>query len=321
MSVVNGFRLVSNSEVQALKLCPRKWWLAWFRGLAPRDREVTGIRSTGTRLHIGLEARYQPGVLGDRTAVLTALRAAQEADARILTERGWSLEQLEKDAVLETVMLEGYLEWLDETGEDSFLEVVDSEAYLEGVLPGTDGKYPVKVIGKLDVRLLDIRTGRRRFMDHKSVSTFKVPNLRQNPQLLHYHLLELLTATPFDQRCDAALYNMLRRVKRGSRSKPPYYQRIQVEHNKHEIANYARQLAGTATRIDRLETALAKRPEDHQFYVPPTPGDHCSWKCPFTKVCPMFDDGSRAEAALEADFQQISPLDYYQGREREEVEE
>lgn len=321
MTVVDGFRLLSNSEVQAFKLCLRKWWLAWHRGMAPREKEVTGIRSTGTRLHIGLEARYQPGVLGDRTAVLTALRAAQEADMRVLLERSWSTAQLEKDSQLEVIMLDGYLDWLKETGEDSFLEVVDSEAYLEAVLPGTSGQHPVKIIGKLDLRLIDTRTGRRRFMDHKSVTTFKVPNLRQNGQLLHYHLLELLSATPFDQRCDVALYNMLRRVKRGPNSKPPFYMRVEVEPNKHEIANYGRQLAGTATRMDRLATALDKRPEDHQFYAPPTTGAHCSWKCPFNKVCPMFDDGSRAEAALEADFQQINPLDYYQGREREEVEE
>ena len=77
--LVNGYRLVSNSEIQTFKQCRRKWWLQWYRGLASRQTEVQGVRSTGTRLHIGLDAYYQPEGQSTRAA-LAALAATQAED-------------------------------------------------------------------------------------------------------------------------------------------------------------------------------------------------------------------------------------------------
>jgi hypothetical protein len=325
--LVNGYRLVSNSEIQTYKSCKRKWWLAYFRGLTSRTVEVQGVRSTGTRLHIGWQAFYQPGVQSAQAAI-DALREAQAEDlAKLQPDQfGFLNDDLRKKLIsdfdLERIMLEGYFEWLAETGADADLEVVSSETYLEGSFPVTlaDGSPPVKVIGKVDTRVVDRRTGRRRFMDHKSVTVFEDPQLlRLNEQTLHYLLLEWLNTGEGEARCDAAYYNMARRVKRTAKAVPPFYQRITIERNQHELESYIRRLTGVIGDIQRTEQTLDARPEMAAYVAYPTPSRDCTWKCPFFKVCPLFDDGSRVEAAVEAQYVQHNPLDYYQGRE--EVEE
>jgi hypothetical protein len=232
------------------------------------------------------------------------------------------MKKLQSDFQLEQIMLDGYFEWLAETGADSNLEIVSSETYLEASFPVTlaEGTPPVKIIGKIDTRVTDRRTGRRAFLDHKSVTVFENPQLLKiNEQTLHYLLLEWLTTEEGEARCDAAYYNMARRVKRSSRAVPPFYQRIVIERNQHELESYIRRLTGVIGDIQQVEKTLDARPEMAAYVAYPTPSRDCTWKCPFFTQCPMFDDGSRVEAALEANFVQHNPLEYYQGRE--EVEE
>lgn len=316
MTVVNGFRLVSNSEIQTFKQCQRKWWLQWFRGLAPKGIEVQGIRATGTRVHIAMEALYQPEP-GD---ALGALVSAQSTDMAIAEASEFTdMKKLLSDFQTERIMVEGYLEWLQETGADAHLEVVGSEIYLEAELPGVYGRAdlpPVKIIGKVDTRVRDTRTGEKRFIDTKTVTTFLVPMLSQNQQILHYELLESLQ--PGGERSAGAYYNMLRRVKRSAKAVPPFYKRVTITHNQHEIDNYTQHLVGVVTNIQLAERYLMENPDMHHLVAYPTPHRDCSWKCPFVKECRLFDDGSRVEDALANGFTTINPLDYYQGKEVEE---
>lgn len=325
--LVNGYRLVSNSEMQTFKQCRRKWWLQWYRGLVSRQAEVQGVRSTGTRLHIGWQAYYQPEVQSTGAAMAALVQAQQEDLAKLQPDAyGFINDDLRRkllsDFQLEQIMLEGYFEWLAESGEDSNLEIVSSETYLEASFPVTlaDGTPPVKVIGKIDTRVTDRRTGRRAFLDHKSVTVFENPQLLKiNEQTLHYLLLEWLTTEEGEARCDAALYNMARRVKRTAKAVPPFYKRIRIERNQHELESYIRRLTGVIGDIQQVEKTLDRSPEMASYIAYPTPSRDCTWKCPFFVQCPMLDDGSRVEAALEAQFTVHNPLEYYQGRE--EVEE
>jgi hypothetical protein len=43
----------------------------------------------------------------------------------------------------------------------------------------------------------------------------------------------------------------------------------------------------------------------------PHPTRDCSWKCQFQSICPMFDDGSAVERAIEDQFVVGSPYAYY----------
>jgi hypothetical protein len=51
--------------------------------------------------------------------------------------------------------------------------------------------------------------------------------------------------------------------------------------------------------------------ENHLDVVPPSPSDDCSWKCDFHLVCPMFDNGSRAEDMLTAHYRKGNPWSRY----------
>lgn len=324
MTLVNGVYKISNSEVQTFKHCRRRWWLSWYRGLTPRRQTVNSPASTGGRIHEALAAYYVPDgeVPGDP---LTVLAAAQKRDMDIILTR--RLEEFGEDEErrsneeeseltrafdLERAMIQGYLEWLTDTGVDSDLEVIDSEKYVEAALHETPG---VLLIGKIDARTVSHQTGRRRFIDHKTVGSFIIPTLSLNEQMLHYHLIEWLNTAEGEERCDGALYNMLRKVKRTRASKPPYYERRPVDHNIHELLSYQARLTGTVEVMLDV-TARLDAGEDPKTVVYPTPGRDCSWICPFFRVCRMFDDNSRVEAALENLYEERNPLDYYGGREK-----
>ncbi len=77
-------------------------------------------------------------------------------------------------------------------------------------------------------------------------------------------------------------------------------------------------LIGTLIQIERAEQMLSVG-ADHHIECPPRPSRDCLWKCPFLKICPMFDDGSRVEAAIEEHYEVRNPLDYYGGQEKSEL--
>src|SRR5690606_37584810 len=112
----------------------------------------------------------------------------------------------------ERAMVEGYLQWLAETGVDSGLRVVASETYLEAPLDVPGVEVEVKLIGKIDVRVVREYDGARLFIDHKTTGSLTEPlkTIRLDPQMLHYHVLEWLSDVEA-ARCDGALYNMLRK--------------------------------------------------------------------------------------------------------------
>jgi PD-(D/E)XK nuclease superfamily len=328
MTVVDGVRLVSNSEIQTFKDCPRKWWLAWHRGLKPKTQSVIGPRSTGTRLHVALAALYRPnGTLTDMWGALADVHAEdlQRLDAQVVEAQfGDNLtggtdelhKKLSSDFDLESAMIEGYAQWLEETGIDSQLEVISAEQKVEAPFTELRG-VPVHLIAKIDARVRNAMTGAVKFIDHKSVGTLVDTTLGINQQMLHYHVIEDLAAAPGEPRCEGALYNMLRKIKRTRGSKPPYYGRIPIDHNKFELEGYRNQLIGTIGRIAATEEALAGH-VPHQVAVPSRPSRDCTWKCDFFKICRMFDDGSRVDAAIEDHYVVGDPLSHYTDKETDE---
>lgn len=320
----DGTLFVSNSEVQTFKRCRRKWWLKWYRNLEVKVEDPTGARALGNRVHRALKALYVPAgqtPQDPRDALERAITDDWTKLTKAVAEQGWGeppatlVDQFQKDTSLERAMVEGYVEWLAETGADRGLEVVAPETYVEVDLevPGPAGR-PTKLIGKLDVRLIRESDGVRLFMDHKSVGdlTRPVKTVHIDEQMLHYHLIEWLKFLQGEEemRCDGAIYNMLRKVKRTAKANPPFYGRVEVRHNERELTSFRTRLIGTIQQMavvrDRLDAG-----EDPLLIVFPTPTSNCSWDCDFFAVCPMFDDGSRVEDALEAQYRVANPLGYY----------
>lgn len=304
-----NIRKYSNSEIQAFKRCRRKWYLSWYRGLAPKQVIPIGVVAIGSRLHGALEVGYMPGgPYHDK--ILDTLEYLIREDRKIIeiyddeTKR-----QFESEADLERRMLAGYVDWLEETGADSELEVINSETYVERPI------NPEEVlIGKLDVQIRDTATNRILFMDHKSVGSLTQPTLRLNEQLLHYMTLldtpEISGSIPSVPA--GGLYNMLKRSKRTERAKPPFYHRIEVLHNHITLQNFWRRLMGTINDIKHVQFMLDHQMTDTNVAAYPTPSPNCSWDCAFFKICGMFDDGSRVEDAISDQYEVVDPLAYYE---------
>jgi len=331
VTIVDGVRLVSNSEVQTFRDCPRRWWLAWYRGLTPRTADVKSPAATGTRIHVALASYYVPEGEAPADPLQTLDRVQREDLAAFetqiptqFTEDGWwpgseKVYELERSALqsqfdLEHAMIEGYVQWLAESGADEDIEVIAPEAYVEATLfeDSAFGGH-VKLIGKLDARVRSRTTGRRKFIDHKTVGSLIDPMLGLNQQMIHYQVIEWLNTEEGEARCDGALYNMLRKVKRTRAARPPFYNRTPIDHNIHELESHIARMRHFLWQVDFAEVDM-ERGEDHHYVVPPRPSRDCVWKCQFFKVCRMFDDGSRVEDAVEALYEKRDPLSYYGGR-------
>ena len=136
---------ISNSEIQTYKDCKRKWWLTYYRELGLVVEDLTGARKLGTNVHTVLGDWYKDGadpVNGIITIYAEQIKAVEAA--------GQDAAKLRKDADLTLAMVEGYLQWVDETGQDIDLELVGTEQVIE---------YPIEVVGhevllrgKLDAR-------------------------------------------------------------------------------------------------------------------------------------------------------------------------
>jgi hypothetical protein len=61
--------------------------------------------------------------------------------------------------------------------------------------------------------------------------------------------------------------------------------------------------------------------ESHFRHAYPKPSRDCKWKCQFFAICPLFDDGSAAEAALSDAFESSDPYGYYGIEEKKGSEE
>lgn len=151
---------ISQSESSVFRECRRKWWLGTYRGLQPREERVTGPLALGTRIHACLEAYYTDG----RNPV-DVHRELIENDRLELALVERDVTELEKEAELGRIMLEGYINWLEETGADADYEVVSAEEILTVPLP----HHGVEMVGKLDMRIRRKSDGVRLFMDHKAL--------------------------------------------------------------------------------------------------------------------------------------------------------
>lgn len=317
---VDDRRRISNSELQTFKHCRRRWWLGWFRGLRLRDEPQTGPLPLGTRVHLALAAYYVPagqvpvdpreeleGILArDELRVLASVHERDASDAATV------MADFKHDADLARAMIEGYVEWLAETGADQGYRVIAPEQALFVVIP-MSGEYPdILLTGRLDVRLRRESDGVVLFMDHKTTGSFEqlTKMLVWDEQMRHYHVLERGNRQEGDPPVAGALYNMLRKVKRTAQANPPFFQRVEVRHSTHDLDKFTTRLIGEYEELMHVQRQLTVG-ADHQRVAYPSPGDRCTWGCEFSAVCPMFDDGSRAEDFITEHYVRVNPLDRY----------
>jgi PD-(D/E)XK nuclease superfamily len=294
---------VSNSELQQFRACRRQWWLRYYRGMMPKNKDYTGPLALGTRLHGALEHYY-----ADNVPLLVAHANLVEIDRVKLELEGRDTDALNTEAELGRIMLEGYLEWAEEEGIDVELEFVSAEERISAPLFGG----AVELQGKLYQRVRRRIDGVRMFRDWKSVggSLTDYANLLQmNEQVLTYMLLEMLKEGE-ENRSEGGFFTLLRKVKRTAAAKPPFYSQVEVRHNIFTMRAFWDRIHGTITDLMRVRTALDAG-VTHQTVAYPTPTRDCKWRCQFYSICTMFDDGSSAEQALDDLFEVGDPYGYY----------
>ncbi len=300
---MSGVVRLSNSELQTFKDCRRKWWLQYYRRLQPKYKDVTGALALGSRIHEALDQYYSKGV-----PLLEAHSNLVNAEKALLLEEFKDVSELEKEAELGHIMLDGYLQWVEENGIDAELEMVSTEEQITA--PLFNGE--VELTGKLDMRVVRKLDGARMFRDFKTVggSLSDFANLApMNEQIMTYMLLES-TKEDEKNRSDGGIFTMLKKVKRTANARPPFYDQIEVRHNIFTLRSFWDRIHGTIADLMRVRKVLDEG-ESPAFHAYPRPSRDCKWKCPFFNVCTLVDDGSAAEQAISEMFEEADPYAYY----------
>jgi CRISPR/Cas system-associated exonuclease Cas4 (RecB family) len=126
-TTVKPYRL-SNSEIQVFKDCRRKWWLNYYRRLMPKTTQYTGALALGSRIHEALDQYYSSNCEKDLLQIHATL---VETDRKTLMDEYRDTSDLESEGELGRIMLEGYLQWMDEQGIDADLEMISTEEVIE----------------------------------------------------------------------------------------------------------------------------------------------------------------------------------------------
>lgn len=297
---------ISNSELQTAQRCPWMWALTYHWHWQPRPEATSpvGKAQMGTNLHLALQASYGHGV--DSFAALS-----WRYDQLATQHPAWR-SQLEKEHELAHTMLVGFHQWVDESGVDSQLDVIGVESELEVPLD-VPGGHDVTWRARLDQLVRHRVTGAYLVRDWKTVDGLAKANQLVRDQQMRFYSLLLSLLHRYDDPpivVNGALYVMLKRSKRTTRAAPPFYEQVEILYNEHDLNSTFLRARTVTQRIvawhDQLNAGA-----DHRAVVYPNATDYCDWGCPFREVCPLLDDGSRWEAALQESFVQGSPYAYY----------
>lgn len=306
---------ISNSEIQTFKDCRRKWYFGYYRRLKPKQQEFTGALALGSRIHEALDQYYSSDMTLDLLQIHTDLVAT---DRKTLMDAYRDTSDLDSEAELGHIMLEGYLQWVEDEGIDVELERISNEEIIS--MPMFDGR--VELQGKLDMRVRRKSDGARMFRDFKTVGgsfTEFGSTAHMNEQILTYMVLEA-AQNKEGERSDGGIFTMLKKVKRTANARPPFYEQIEVRHNIYALRNFWKRLQGSVGDMLKVREALDAG-TDHQEVAYPRPSRDCKWKCQFFSVCPLVDDGSAAEAAISDSFAVGNPYDYYGNKEEKKGSE
>jgi hypothetical protein len=201
-------------------------------------------------------------------------------------------------------MMEGYFQTVEEEGWDVGLEFVGAEQAVQAEVG------PFVLQGKIDARFRRESDGALLQMEHKTVGDFRrTEYAQQDPQFLTYDLLSLLTK-PDGVPTDGIILNMLRRVKRTARAKPPFYARHEVRHNLEELRSHYQHVEAIGMQIHAARLRLDAG-EPHHLVCPPSISSSHQWSCDCSKLGALPDDGSDLEYVLEDAFVKHDPYARY----------
>jgi RecB family exonuclease len=308
--------MMSNSEIGTWKRCPRKWFVTYYLGFQPAGEPATGNRILGTRIHAALEGLY--GYQLDPLMVLDMLYSLE------IGARPEYADDLRTEHELARAMVEGYLQWAAETGEDADYQIIATEQDLQVPLPGVAA---VMLRVRMDQVFLQKSTGTLMFRDWKSSGNFeKHEILEMDPQMRFYAMVQRLASAqvPDAPKVMGGRLTTLRRVKRTSRSTPPYYQSDNFRFNDEMLAStywgtvqVANEIMAARAALDahygKSSTEVLNQLQRKMLRPVPILGN-CDWSCPLSGgLCTMMDDGSDWTGHLyeSEHWKQADPYAYY----------
>lgn len=284
--------VASFSDLGKFGQCRRAWYLATYRKLRLLDEPPTGPLPFGSRIHSALEAFYD----GTVDSPVTAWKALMQHEYIVAEANGNPYtDSLDKESDLGHRMLEGYIEWLDEEGEDAYFETLSVEEALIEHLPmvvdidGVPHEVSVLVRGKLDRRLRRLSDGAIYINDFKTMANFaetSIFSLEQSPQPRIYRRLLLANSLEGETDVRGVVYTLLRKVKRTATAKPPFYKRVTIEISDIEQAAYDARLQGAVEQVVQAQVRL-DRGEDHRRVAFFNTGWWCN-SCPFKNPCQLM---------------------------------
>lgn len=291
-------RSYRQSGVKRFKRCRRSYDLGYRQNLtiSGESSNFSKTRDVGTMYHAGLQAYYLHQ---------DPLGAVERSGTEFLEKYSGSAEAV-KGIKMARTMIEGYVQWQEDTGLDQGWEVLMVEKRLELPIGEILGDQVV-LSGQLDMAIRD-GNGDVYVLDDKTCDQFEkyTFNIQMSEQLLFY---DMLLRRVDDLEPAGAIYNMARRVLRTAASNPPYYSREVVRFNNTQRTNYENQLIGQVTDMVRAEQAVEADPDAHQQAMYPSPTGDCKWDCDFLTVCSMRDTGEAFDDALADMYVQRTPVE------------
>lgn len=311
---------ISQSEIATWSRCPRQWYLKYYRGIVPAEEAPTGNMQLGGRVHTALEGWYGYGL--DPLAVLEVLYKIE------MEARPDDAAELRKERDLADAMVGGYVEWAAAEGIDADSKVIATETDLQIPFPADDR---VILRARLDA-VRQMADGAWLWDDYKTSDTFETAETSElNPQMRFYSMMARLASQdqPDTPPVLGGRIVTLRRVKRTSKAKPPFYGRhefrfppevvtaeyLRVAKVVREIMDARQSFDWAAAQGGAPEEAAALLDITHGSMARPNLMPHdCAWRCPFSKgLCYMMDDGSDWQGALERSgrWRTDDPYAYY----------
>lgn len=294
---------LSNSEMSTYSDCKRKWWIQYHEHMMGNSEAIDKIaaREAGTEAHAALEVYYATNSEVAALAHLNERRTASLATFDDEVERKqWAM----KVGDVAHAMIEGYFHWLAETGADEDLECTAVEATILAPSPVVG----VNIRGRMDQELRHKRSGLYYVGDFKTTKSIERPIQLANlgiPQALTYSWIQR-SAAPLKTYI-GGIWTILRQVKRGPQSKPPYFVRHHVRISQPDLDAHEMHLTGLIGDMlrthDQLESGV-----NHNIAAPPNRSENCTWKCPYVSVCAFMNrPGSTPDDLVEFGFHRGDP--------------
>jgi len=287
---------IRQSSIRLFLSCRRSWWMTYADAYQPRAEEeadANGRANLGTLVHAGLESHYKD----DGSDPFRAMIDLVPIDDTI----GAMSDAWAKELKWATVMLEGYLEWVELEGKDIGRKVIATERSWE--VPYYIRGQQVIVHGTSDLTTREALYGNRVVItDHKTVQNYGNLPRQVDWQLLTYALAYWRVSGEVPTRVE---HNMLRKVLRTKPSDIPFYDRFGLAITEEQLEKHEKHLLVVLDEMVGLWQSVSSV-DDPRLYPNPS-AEHCRF-CNFKELCSVVDDGDW-EHVLELNYERpvVSP--------------